>query len=110
MPERVPLQLTPKDFKSDQEVRWCPGCGDYAILAAMTVVVTAAYILWTIQRVYMGTNEAYKNYPDISFRELICAVPLVILCVALGIFPFLLMNWMQWDLTGLVDSFVMVAR
>src|SRR6516162_4164245 len=23
-----------KDFKSDQEVRWCPGCGDYAILAA----------------------------------------------------------------------------
>jgi len=26
--------LTTKDFKSDQEVRWCPGCGDYAILAA----------------------------------------------------------------------------
>ncbi|NMO38026.1 2-oxoacid:ferredoxin oxidoreductase subunit beta [Streptomyces sp. GMY01] len=24
-----------KDFKSDQEVRWCPGCGDYAILAAV---------------------------------------------------------------------------
>ncbi len=29
------LKLTAKDFKSDQEVRWCPGCGDYAILAAM---------------------------------------------------------------------------
>jgi 2-oxoglutarate/2-oxoacid ferredoxin oxidoreductase subunit beta len=29
------IQLTAKDFKSDQEVRWCPGCGDYAILAAM---------------------------------------------------------------------------
>ena len=26
---------TAKDFKSDQEVRWCPGCGDYAILAGM---------------------------------------------------------------------------
>ena len=26
--------LTRKDFASDQEVRWCPGCGDYAILAA----------------------------------------------------------------------------
>src|SRR4051812_8559681 len=24
-----------KDFKTDQEVRWCPGCGDYAILAAV---------------------------------------------------------------------------
>src|SRR5881397_517522 len=29
------VQLTAKDFKSDQEVRWCPGCGDYAILASM---------------------------------------------------------------------------
>ncbi|WP_159767217.1 2-oxoacid:ferredoxin oxidoreductase subunit beta [Streptomyces sp. HM190] len=29
------LRLQPKDFKSDQEVRWCPGCGDYAILAAV---------------------------------------------------------------------------
>jgi 2-oxoglutarate ferredoxin oxidoreductase subunit beta len=26
------VQLSAKDFKSDQEVRWCPGCGDYAIL------------------------------------------------------------------------------
>ncbi|SNY05418.1 2-oxoacid:ferredoxin oxidoreductase subunit beta [Paractinoplanes atraurantiacus] len=31
----VDLKLTAKDFKSDQEVRWCPGCGDYAILAAV---------------------------------------------------------------------------
>jgi 2-oxoglutarate ferredoxin oxidoreductase subunit beta len=33
----VPLSLEPlnrKDFASDQEVRWCPGCGDYAVLAA----------------------------------------------------------------------------
>jgi 2-oxoglutarate ferredoxin oxidoreductase subunit beta len=29
------IELTRKDFASDQEVRWCPGCGDYAILAAM---------------------------------------------------------------------------
>jgi 2-oxoglutarate ferredoxin oxidoreductase subunit beta len=32
----VPLSVTPlnrKDFTSDQEVRWCPGCGDYAVLA-----------------------------------------------------------------------------
>jgi len=27
-------KLSTRDFKSDQEVRWCPGCGDYAILAA----------------------------------------------------------------------------
>ncbi|MEJ2237525.1 MAG: 2-oxoacid:ferredoxin oxidoreductase subunit beta, partial [Gemmatimonadales bacterium] len=28
-------ELRPKDFASDQEVRWCPGCGDYAILKAI---------------------------------------------------------------------------
>lgn len=34
MDEEIPL-LTRKDFVSDQEVRWCPGCGDYSILAQM---------------------------------------------------------------------------
>ena len=29
----TPKKLTRKDFESDQEVRWCPGCGDYSILA-----------------------------------------------------------------------------
>jgi 2-oxoglutarate ferredoxin oxidoreductase subunit beta len=32
-------QLTKKDFTSDQEVRWCPGCGDYAILAAVQTLL-----------------------------------------------------------------------
>jgi 2-oxoglutarate/2-oxoacid ferredoxin oxidoreductase subunit beta len=31
----APGTLTKKDFSSDQEVRWCPGCGDYAILSAV---------------------------------------------------------------------------
>ena len=29
------IELKAKDFKTDQEVRWCPGCGDYAILATV---------------------------------------------------------------------------
>nr|WP_311733869.1 2-oxoacid:ferredoxin oxidoreductase subunit beta [Streptosporangium becharense] len=32
---KAEAKLGMKDFKSDQEVRWCPGCGDYAILAAV---------------------------------------------------------------------------
>ncbi len=32
------VALTKKDFASDQEVRWCPGCGDYAILASVQSV------------------------------------------------------------------------
>jgi 2-oxoglutarate ferredoxin oxidoreductase subunit beta len=31
----VTIELTAKDFTSDQETRWCPGCGDYAVLAAV---------------------------------------------------------------------------
>lgn len=32
---KAEAKQTMKDFKSDQEVRWCPGCGDYAVLAAV---------------------------------------------------------------------------
>jgi 2-oxoglutarate ferredoxin oxidoreductase subunit beta len=32
------VTMTRKDFQSDQEVRWCPGCGDYSILAAMQLL------------------------------------------------------------------------
>jgi 2-oxoglutarate/2-oxoacid ferredoxin oxidoreductase subunit beta len=39
-PAVVPIKpLTRKDFVSDQEVRWCPGCGDYAILAQIQKVL-----------------------------------------------------------------------
>ena len=33
------VKLTRKDFQSDQEVRWCPGCGDYSILAQVQKVM-----------------------------------------------------------------------
>ena len=32
---RTEVRQTARDFKSDQEVRWCPGCGDYAVLATV---------------------------------------------------------------------------
>jgi len=35
MAEILTNKLTPKDFKSDQEVRWCPGCGDHAVLSSV---------------------------------------------------------------------------
>jgi 2-oxoglutarate ferredoxin oxidoreductase subunit beta len=42
-----------KDFVSDQEVRWCPGCGDYAILAC-------------VQQVFAGLGVAKENFAVIS--------------------------------------------
>ena len=35
MEETIVNKYTPKDFKSDQEVRWCPGCGDHAVLSSV---------------------------------------------------------------------------
>ena len=38
--EAVPVPLTTrKDWSSDQEVRWCPGCGDYSILSAVQMLM-----------------------------------------------------------------------
>ena len=35
MNDMTPIQTSIKDWETDQEVRWCPGCGDYAILKAV---------------------------------------------------------------------------
>ncbi len=35
MNDMTPIATTPKDWETDQEVRWCPGCGDYAVLKAV---------------------------------------------------------------------------
>ncbi len=53
--ENVPTQtkLTTKDFQSDQDVRWCPGCGDYSILAQ-------------VQRVFPEFPHKKENFVAIS--------------------------------------------
>ena len=59
-----------------------------AILAAFSVILTAGYILWLIQRVYLGREkEEYTGYADSSARETFILIPLAVLCIALGIFP-----------------------
>ena len=53
----------------------------------------------------LGTNPAYKDYADMSPREVAIAAPLVVLSVALGVLPgTLLLSWMEPSVTGLVDT------
>jgi NADH-quinone oxidoreductase subunit M len=74
------------------------------VISCLGVVMTAAYILWAIQRVFLGPlNEKYKALPDLSFRETFTLAPLLFLCVALGIFPYFLLDWMNASMTNLVD-------
>jgi NADH-quinone oxidoreductase subunit M len=65
-----------------------------AVLAALTVVITAGYILWTIQRVWLGRNEHWRDLPDMNGRELTIAAPLVALTVLMGVFPQAILSWM----------------
>jgi NADH-quinone oxidoreductase subunit M len=74
-------------------------------IALPGIVLTAAYILWTIQRVFMGEmkDPHYKEFPDVSFREWFAIVPLGILCIVFGVWPRLILDFMDGSLTGLVN-------
>jgi NADH-quinone oxidoreductase subunit M len=52
------------------------------------VILTAGYLLWTLQRMFLGKpNEKYLTLPEISFRELFTLVPLGAIVIFLGIYP-----------------------
>jgi NADH-quinone oxidoreductase subunit M len=60
----------------------------FAVIAAFGVVLTAAYILWMIQRVYLGkAREEHVAFPEASPREIGILVPLAALAIVLGILP-----------------------
>src|SRR5262249_2925741 len=72
--------------------------------------LTAGYILWTIQRVFLGRSETWKGLPDMNIREIIVAVPLVVLTIAMGIFPqALILSWMSPSVDRVAQQ-VMSAR
>jgi NADH-quinone oxidoreductase subunit M len=76
-----------------------------AVLAAAAVILTAGYILWTLQRVFLGGSEQYKGLPDLNIREWTIAIPLVVLTVALGVLPqSLLLRWMEPSVALVVRS------
>jgi NADH-quinone oxidoreductase subunit M len=57
-------------------------------VAAIGVILAAVYLLWMFQRVMYGpVREAYRALPDLSPIEVICAVPLLVMTVVLGVFP-----------------------
>jgi NADH-quinone oxidoreductase subunit M len=69
-----------------------------AVVAASVVILTAGYILWTIQRVYLGSE--YKGphgeaLVPATRRELSIAAPLVAFALLLGVYPQALFNYMS---------------
>ncbi|MEO6810110.1 MAG: NADH-quinone oxidoreductase subunit M [Isosphaeraceae bacterium] len=75
------------------------------ILTATAVVLTAGYILWTLQRVFLGSNERYRGLPDLSAREWAISIPLVALTIGLGILPqTLILNWVGPSVSQMVQT------
>jgi NADH-quinone oxidoreductase subunit M len=63
------------------------------VIGASAVVLTAGYLLWTLQRIFLGKpNEKYLTLPDISPRELFTLVPLGAIVIFLGVYPTPILN------------------
>lgn len=77
------------------------------IVSATGIILNAAYILWTIQRVFLGELPSkWDGLNDISGRELLSSVPLLVIIIVLGIYPSLFINLMSNSVTQLI-SFIM---
>jgi NADH-quinone oxidoreductase subunit M len=61
----------------------------FAVVAASGVVLAAVYMLWMYQRVIFGkvTNEENRDLKDLSLREWVVLLPIVLLCFWIGIYP-----------------------
>jgi NADH-quinone oxidoreductase subunit M len=73
------------------------------VLAILSTILTAAYLLWAWQRAYLGTNSATGAFPEISLREASVLLPYVVLAIALGVWPGLLLSWTDPSITGWVN-------
>ncbi len=72
------------------------------IISVFGIIITAGYLLWTIQRMFFGTtNPKYADLPEINARELFTLVPLAVIVIFLGIWPHPVLNLMNTSLTYL---------
>ena len=72
------------------------------VFAAATAILTAAYLLWTFQRIYLGPlNEKYNGFSDLSFREAFTLVPLGIIVLILGVYPQAVLGLLNTSLVHL---------
>ncbi|MBI1813915.1 MAG: NADH-quinone oxidoreductase subunit M [Deltaproteobacteria bacterium] len=72
------------------------------VIAATAVVLTAGYMLWTMQRMYFGkVNEKYADLPEINGRELFTLIPLGVIVIILGVYPAPVLDLMTQSLQNL---------
>jgi NADH-quinone oxidoreductase subunit M len=81
-----------------QTFRWI------TIASTLGIVLTAGYMLWTLQRLFLGTlPERWTKLSDINGRELFTLVPLAAIVIFLGLYPSPMLNLMTASANYLVD-------
>ncbi|MBK9517902.1 MAG: NADH-quinone oxidoreductase subunit M [Anaeromyxobacter sp.] len=77
----------------------------YTIISATSVILTAAYYLWAIQRMFLGKlNPVYANYPDLVWRERLTLYPLAAITIVLGFYPQAILSAINGTLHALVQN------
>jgi len=72
------------------------------IISAVTIVLTAAYMLWVLQRVFLGTlPEKWKDLKDMDGREMVMLLPLAAIVIFLGIYPSPILDLMNSSINHL---------
>lgn len=75
-----------------------------SVIGTSGIVLTAAYMLWTYQRMFLGpVNEKYKDMPDCSTREKVTLIPLAVIVTIVGIFPNVLIRLFDPTMKALLD-------
>jgi NADH-quinone oxidoreductase subunit M len=73
------------------------------MISATSVIITAAYYLWAIQRMMLGKlNERYQHMPDVNWRERLTLYPLGALVILFGFYPALAIDLFQTSLRNLL--------
>ena len=74
-------------------------------LAVLAIVVTAGYILWTLQRVFFGPQvQRFADIKDASFVEVVPMAALVIAIMVVGIYPAIFTDVFQLGLEPIIES------
>jgi NADH-quinone oxidoreductase subunit M len=77
----------------------------YTIISATSVIITAAYYLWAIHRIFLGKlNPAYKGYPDLNWRERLTLYPLGAIAIVLGFYPQAVLGPINSTLHALIQN------
>src|SRR5579883_2016799 len=72
------------------------------VFGAGTAILTAGYLLWCFQRIYLGPlNEKYSGLTDLTLREGFTLVPLAVIVIVLGWYPHAILGLLQTSLNHL---------